>query len=203
MISSLNDLMDYSERYAAKRPTRASRVKLSAPGYPEDVLAELCKKLPYLPESYLKVVRRFQVMGKSIGYFNLWSGSILNKNFVNCVVKANTDSDNPFLNFYDDNLVFEVGSHDPDIVCLGRKNSPICGQAYLLDFESSEDPILRRLAISYEQMLILAGNLHETHVSYRNDKDVGFNEFLSRLSKLEVDDDIANLWSDLLKELIY
>lgn len=203
MISNLDGLIKYSENMAAKFPVIASEIRLCSPGYSDDLLVEVGNKVPYLPDSYFSVVKQIQIVGVSIGQLNLWPVPYGKKDFVASLIEANTSSDNPYLKFYDDNNLVEVARFEANIVCLGRKGSHISDQVYLVDISSGPNPVLQKLANSYEQLLIVAGNLHDISMNYEDDEDAGVSEFQSRLTQLSVDKDSANIWNELLKEALY
>ena len=203
MISNLDGLIKYSENMAAKFPVIASEIRLCSPGYSDDLLVEVGNKVPYLPDSYFSVVKQIQIVGVSIGQLNLWPVPYGKKDFVASLIEANTSSDNPYLKFYDDNNLVEVARFEANIVCLGRKGSHISDQVYLVGISSGPNPVLQKLANSYEQLLIVAGNLHDISMNYEDDEDAGVSEFQSRLTQLSVDKDSANIWNELLKEALY
>lgn len=203
MISNLDGLIKYSESVAAKFPVIASEIRLCSPGYSDDLLVDVGNKVPYLPDSYFSVVKQIKIVGVSIGQLNLWPVPYGKKNFVASLVEANTNSDNPYLKFYDDNDLVEVARLEANIVCLGRKGSQISGQVYLVDISSGPNPVLQKLANSYEQLLIVAGNLHDISMTYEDDEDAGVSEFQSRLTQLCVDEDNANIWNELLEDALY
>lgn len=203
MISNIDGLIKYSENMAAKFPVIASEIRLCSPGYSDYLLVDLGNKVPYLPDSYFSVVKHIQIVGVSIGQLNLWPVPYGKKDFVASLLEANTSSDNPYLKFYDDNNLVEVARLEANIVCLGRKGSQICDQVYLVDISSGPNPVLHKLANSYEQLLIIAGNLHDISMTYENDEDVGVSEFQSRLTQLGVDKDSTNMWKEMLEESLY
>lgn len=203
MISNLNELVKYSAKVAGKFPVIASEIKLCTPGYSDAVFAKISAEVPYLPDSYFDVVKQIQVVGVSIGQLNLWPVPYGKKDFVASIVEANTSSDNPYLKFYSDNNLVEVARLEANIVCLGQKHSQICGNAYLVDISSGPTPTFLKLANSYEQLIICAGNLHDTSTTYEDDEDAGMIEFQMRLNRLGVDDRSANVWKNLLEEALY
>jgi hypothetical protein len=203
MISNLDELIKYSENVAAKFPVIASEIRLCSPGYSDDLLAEVGNEVPYLPDSYFSVVKKIQIVGVSIGQLNLWPVPYGKKDFVASLVEANTSSDNPYLQFYKENSLVEVARLEANIVCLGRKGAQISDQVYLVDICSGPNPVLQKLANSYEQLLIVAGNLHDISMTYEDDEDAGVSKFQSRLTQLGVEVDSANIWNELLEEALY
>ncbi|WP_027709949.1 hypothetical protein [Zooshikella ganghwensis] len=200
MITNLDELVSFLENIAAKFPIIASEIKLCSPGYSDEILVKLRQKAPYLPDSYFDVIKKVKIAGISIGQLNLWPVPYGKKDFVTSIIEANTSSDNPFLDFYRDKNLVEVARLEANIICLSSKSSKTSGYAYLVDISSGPNLILKMLANSFEQLLIIAGNLYDISLSYENNEEVGMNEFKTRLAQLGVDSNTSATWQELLEE---
>ncbi len=203
MISNLDELKRYTEKVAAKFPEIASEIKLCSPGCSEEQLIELSREVPELPSNYLDVAKQVQLVGVSIGQLALWPVPYGKKDFLASLTEANNDSSNPYLGFYSSNDLVEVARLEANIICLGRKSAENEGQAFLIDISSGLDPVIQKLADGFEQLLVIAGNLHDISMSYEDDEDSGISEFASRLNKLGVESSCASIWNELLEEVLF
>ncbi|MBX8489048.1 SMI1/KNR4 family protein [Pseudomonas cichorii] len=200
MINDLCELVAYSERVAQKFPSIAAEIKLCEPGVSDSDLATLVKSVPSLPDGYLNVIKQIKVFGVSIGRLTLWPVPFDRSDLVVSLLEANSSSSNPWLGFYDSNNVVEVARIESNIICLGRKPGEHEGVAYFFDVSSGPDVVLKKVANSFEQLLVIAGNMHDVVLNFEDDEDNGRKEFLSRLRKLGVGKDLFIVWSALLDE---
>lgn len=202
MISNLDELKKYTEEVAARFPVIASEIKLCSPGYSEDQVVELSRVVPELPPSYLNVASQVKLVGVSIGQFSLWPVPYGKKDFTTSLTEANKDYSNPFLDFYSTNGLVEVACLEANKICLGSVAVQSEGQVFLVDISSDPNPVIHKLADNFEQLLVLAGNLHEISRSYEDDEDSGINEFASRLKKFGLDSSSISIWNELLEEAL-
>lgn len=203
MINDLDGLIKYSEKMAAKFPVIASEIKLCSPGCSRNYLSALRADGQYFPDDYLVLLERVQVLGVSIGQLNLWPVPYGRRELLSVLIEANRSPENPWLKFYDDNEIVEVGRWEANIICLGRKGSGDKGKVYFLDINSGLKLNLRPMADSFEQLMILAGNMHEVSMDYEAEPESGVQEFSLRLVKLGVKTDASALWLELLNEALY
>ncbi|GFM70308.1 hypothetical protein PSCICL_13000 [Pseudomonas cichorii] len=200
MINNLCELVAYSEQVAQKFPSIAAEIKLCEPGISDSALATLVKGVPSLPDDYLNVIKQIKVFGVSIGRLNLWPVPFDRSDLVVSLLEVNGSSSNPWLGFYDSNNVVEVARIESNIICLGRKPGEHEGVAYFFDVSSGPDVVLKKVANSFEQLVVIAGNMHDVVLNFEDDEDNGRKEFMSRLRKFGVDKDVSVVWSTLLDE---
>lgn len=203
MISNLDELKKYTEEVAARFPVIASEIMLCSPGYSEEQIVELGRVVPELPPSYLNVASQVKLVGVSIGQFALWPVPYGKKDFTTGLTEANKDDSNPFLDFYSTNALVEVACLEANKVCLGSVAAQSEGQVFLVDISSGPNPVIHKLADNFEQLLLLAGNLHEISMSYENDENSGINEFASRLKSFGLDSSSISIWNELLEEALF
>ena len=203
MINDLDGLIKYSEKMATRFSVIASEIKLCSPGCSKNYLSVLREDGQYFPDDYLELLERVQVLGVSIGQLNLWPVPYGRRELSSVLIEANKSPENPWLKFYDDNEIVEVARWEANIICLGRKGSSDRGKVYFLDISSGLKLSLRPMADSFEQLMILAGNMHEVSMDYEAEPESGVQEFSLRLVTLGVKADASALWLELLNEALY
>lgn len=203
MINDLDGLIKYSEKMATRFSVIASEIKLCSPGCSKNYLSALREDGQYFPDDYLELLERVQVLGISIGQLNLWPVPYGRRELSSVLIEANKSPENPWLKFYDDNEIIEVARWEANIICLGRKGSSDRGKVYFLDISSGLKLSLRPMADSFEQLMILAGNMHEVSMDYEAEPESGVQEFSLRLVTLGVKTDASALWLELLNEALY
>ncbi|GFM58479.1 hypothetical protein PSCICF_46570 [Pseudomonas cichorii] len=200
MINDLGELVAYSEQMALKFPTIAAEIRLCKPGISNRALVHLIEGVPYLPESYLSVIREVRIFGVSIGRLNLWPVSFDKDDLVMSLIEVNGSVSNPWLDFYNANSVVEVARIGANIICLGRKFGGDEGGVYFFDVSSGPAVALKKVADSFEQLLVVAGNMHDVVMSCEGRENNGRKELMSRLRRIGVDDELFGVWSSLLGE---
>lgn len=203
MINDLDGLIQYSERVAARYSAISSEIKLCSPGCSKSYLSTLRENGLFFPEDYLVLLERVQVLGVSIGQLNLWPVPYGRQELLSALMDANSNPKNPWLEFYKDNEIVEVARWEANIICVGRKDSNGEGKVYLLDISSGPKLSLRSLADSFEQMMVVAGNLHEISMDSEAEPESGIQEFSLRLATLGIKADASALWLELLNEALY
>jgi len=200
MINNLDELKLYTEEVATKFPAIASEIKLCSPGCSKEQLATLKQEVPQLPQEYLDIANQVQLVAVSIGQLSLWPVPYGKRDFLLSLIEANTDSSNPYLDFYNSNNLVEVARLEANLICLGKIATENEGQVFLVDISSGENLAIEKLADNFEQLLVLAGNLHQISMFYEEDEDSGVSEFTFRLNRLGLDRDCASIWHGLLEE---
>lgn len=203
MINDLEGLIKYSEEMAAKFPAISSAIKLYSPGYSKGYLSVLRENGQHLPRDYLTLLERVQVLGVSIGQLNLWPVPYGRRELRSSLIEANSSPENPWLEFYVDNNVVEVARWEANIICLGRKNSVDESKVYFLDISSGLQLTLRPMADSFEQLMIVAGNLHEVSMDYGSDPETGVQVFVLCLASLGIKEHASSVWLELVNEAFY
>ncbi|WP_339453360.1 SMI1/KNR4 family protein [Pseudomonas sp. JAI120] len=203
MINDLGGLIKYSEKIAARFSVIASEIKLCSPGYSKNYLSSLREDGQHFPDDYLVLLERVQVLGVSIGQLNLWPVPYGRRELSSVLIEANRSPENPWLTFYNDNEIVEVARWEANIICLGRKDSSNNGKVYFLDISSGHKLSLRPMADSFEQLIIVASNLHEVSIDYEEEPESGVQAFSLRLVTLGIKADSSALWLELLNEALY
>lgn len=197
MIKNLNDLIMFTTSLAQDYSSKlASQIKLESPGRQEKEINQLLKNLPFIPDNYLSLIKQVNLLGVSIGYFNLWPASFTKESLTDSIILANTDSSNPFLDYYQEKKLIEVASYEADKICLIKRNSPNNkeGKVFLIDITSTPNISETEIADSFLQLLLLAGNLGEVNRLYPDSLQKGIIEFKIRMEKLNVPKNIQEQW---------
>ncbi len=202
MINNLDELIQYSEKMAVRFSVISSEIKLCSPGCSESYLSALRARAHYFPDDYLALLGRVNLLGVSMGQLNLWPVPYGRHDVLSSLVEANRSPENPWLRFYDDNAVIEVARWEANIICLGRRNTRDPGSVYFFDIRSGPNRCLRPMADSFEQLMVVAGNLHEVAMEYEAEPESGVKDFSSRLVALGINARASTLWLELLDEAL-
>lgn len=203
VINDLEGLVRYSEEMAGKFPAISSEIKLYSPGCSKDYLSVLREDEQHFPCDYLALLERVQVLGVSIGQLNLWPVPYGRRELRSSLIEANSSPENPWLEFYVDNNIVEVARWEANIICLGRKNTVNEGKVYFLDISSGPQLTLRPMADSFEQLMVVAGNLHEVSMDYESDPEAGVQVFALCLASLGIKEHASSIWLELVNEEFY
>jgi hypothetical protein len=159
MIRTLDELVAFTERLAAEDPELADVLRIERPGCSPEEVEELKSMVPGIPDSYLQVVQAIRVNGASIGYFQLSPSA---SRTASLAAKVRTYSDPAVSGMA--RHARRVGAYlvayweaDP----IGVVHSPGTyrpGQVVL--FSPGKPPAV--IAESFEQFLLIAGNLDES-----------------------------------------
>jgi hypothetical protein len=166
MIDSLDALIQYTERVAQASPLIARRVQITRPGCEPDTIAVLRKAFPGLPDSYTSVLESIAIDGISIGYFNLTPGRS-RASLVDELRAHNDPTITPMAEVYRQCGVYQVASFEADPICVAHREGPFeIGQIVKYDdVLPTKMPVV--LADSFEQLLLIAGNLQEIRGNHK------------------------------------
>jgi hypothetical protein len=186
VITSIDELAAFTRTLADKLPELRDSIVLQQPGYPQDALDFLSSELPGIPQSYLSVVKSFRLDGIAIGYFQLSPQSFDGNNLIEKLIACNKSGANPFAERHQQHGVYQVASWEADPICVVYKDGPY-KKGQIVKY-SVENPTARPivLADTFEQFLVLAGNLDAIRDSYSesDDSSVGLSEFRMCLAQL-------------------
>jgi hypothetical protein len=188
VIGSIQELVDFFEAQAVADPELSDELRIEQPGIGQADQARLRAALPLLPDSYLEVAIRISLSGRSIGYIRLTppgGGGI-----VSVLIEANQSSANPFLDRLKEEQVIEVGSVEGDPLVV----APGVGEVYLLIHDDPGMP-LRPIASSFENLVLLAGNLEQAMFSHEEPNEA-LEEFEKVLTLLEQKPAAQEWWSE-------
>lgn len=189
MINTLEDLQVYIAEYAMRFPPDARpRFLLRRSSIAVKDLVRLRSALN-LPESYLACLRRFDLEGVSIGYFQVWPQAP-GTDIVDRIMAAN-GSINPRLDYLQKERLYEVAGWDADHICVASQSSSMPGRVYWMADElpdSSAHPI----ATSFSEFLIAAGRL--VQVGAQGDGQELLETFLSDLGNIMADVSLVGAW---------
>lgn len=180
MIFTLNDLIAYTHTQASVAPaTVADELRITRPGCTENELRCLSKALPGIPESYLSVIGSMNINGVVIGYFELTPGRGVTINIVEKLSRFNDMSHGlPNISTHRDGAYLIAKLEADPIGIIYRANRFEVGQVVLYEHDRPE-ALPGVLADSFEQFLLIAGNLDEILGSRESpdDWDVVYKRF--------------------------
>jgi len=188
VIQSLQELIEFFEAQAVAEPELADDLRLDRPGLGDADEARLRAELPLLPDSYFEVARRVDLSGKSIGYIRLTPPN--RGDVVSALIDANKTPANPFLDRLRSEQVTEVGSVEGDPLVLGP-----AGDEVRLLIHDRPALSLRRVASSFEILVLLAGNLEQAMLSSEELSEAG-SEFEKVITSLEPNPEAREWWSE-------
>jgi hypothetical protein len=164
-------------------PLIAKRVHIRRPGCPPDVISALRGTFPGLPESYLSVAESLAIDGISIGYFNLTPSLSRDKSLPEQLRAFNDPTIRPMAEPFVQHGVYGVASLESDPVCVAHADGTFkVGQVVKYsDVMPGAPPVV--LADSFEQLLLIAGNLQEIR-GKREEPAQALREFREYLTPL-------------------
>jgi len=197
MIDSLDDLVRYSEEVAKASPLISKKVQIVRPGCQPEVVAALRQLLPGLPESYLSVAESIAIDGIVIGYFNLTPG-LPRARITEKLRVSNDPVMAPMAERFRQHGVYQVASWEADPICVTHTAGMFeIGQLVMYNVGMpAEPPVV--LADSFEQLLLIAGNLQEIGDKY-DEPARALGEFRAYLAPLVAGrkDDMESTWTQI------
>ena len=191
MIRNLDDLIGYTRKLGDKLPALRDSIVLERPGCTLEVANEIGEALPGIPESYLDVAKAIRLVGIAIGYFQLapnsYNGTDLLEKLVDC------NSTTAMRSRFDDDGVFQVASWEADpIAVVHRSGRHAVGEVLKYNAGNPEQDAAA-LANSFEQFLLLAGNLDAVRDKYADvdDPSEGIPEFEACLGEIASGRDVS------------
>jgi hypothetical protein len=152
MLNSLTELEAWTRKLGEQVPALAHEIVLSDGGLSSDDLKSVEKALNVrLPESYGRVACAKGLYGVSIGYFGLWPTFDSGEDLRRSLIRANTEGACA-------DLVW-VARQEANPICIRTAGNADEGAVFRIDRMSSPEPRCDRIADSFEQFLLLAGNL--------------------------------------------
>ena len=202
MIRNLKELIGYLDVKARSFPVIASEIRLLSPGLTKGEIEELTSVFPDLPDSYFEVLKKVKVENISIGYFNISPGGSNKFNFVERLSRLNSGFDNPFLDHMKVENIIEVASLEADPICVGCRNTNKGGKVYIYDHTELNNFEIKLIANSFEEMLILAGNISEVKMSFKDNMEAGVNELTRRIKEFNVPKECEEFWASQIEMAI-
>jgi len=203
MIRNLKDLSYYLKNLesAFEDPIHKASFKIYAPGITKKEEKLLRTNLKNIPETYLEIVRRYNLLGVSVGYFDCSPGDLY-KNLVESLIDANCHDTFFPKEFMEKHRMYQIGSGNTDLVCVTAGTDQFKEGEILLveegyDIYNPQDDQIHPLAKDFEQFLIVAGNFDEIHCATIEDNsnwEEKKNEFIERLRLLGVDENYHKAW---------
>ncbi|RCS43247.1 hypothetical protein DTL42_19005 [Bremerella cremea] len=169
MITSLDELVAYSESQAEELPALKDRILLKRPGSEKEEADRLTVLLPQLPSSYVSVAEEIDLLGVSIGFFELSPTSTPGVSLSEKLLRCNKDAG--MRSIFERDGVYQIGSWDADPVAVAITSGSFQhGQVVKY---SVGNPALtpESLADSFEQFLCIAGSLDEIRAKYADEDD--------------------------------
>lgn len=162
MISTLEDLVKYTERRAAKSPAIAARVLLKSPGVARQERLKLEQQLPGLPASYLECAERFRLETVELGMVALRPRNFGGQGLAERLIVANGPS-NPVADILRSHSLYEVASWETDPIGVVRVDAPAerRREVVLVDITSHPTISWSPLAPDFATFLVMAGRLYE------------------------------------------
>jgi hypothetical protein len=199
MISNIEDLISFTNNLEIILPQLKGKIALNYSGCPKEEIDKIKNAFPKMPKTYLDFVKQIDLVGKSIGYFQLApnseKGETLYEKLNNCNIHS------AFKEVFQMNEVYQIGSWEADPICIVYKsNQLVNGQIVKLNSEiKNQKPDI--LANSFVDYLLIVGNLElikwDTKFSENSNKKV--KEFKSIVARFALD---LGPWLNLSNVLI-
>ncbi len=201
-MENLSSLIVFLGELASTYPSFADEIEIQKNGYSKNDINQIKNDLPNIPEDFLETLCKIKIDRVSIGVFEL--SPIINgvSDFKNYLSNVNRDPLNPFLGFFSKNSLIEIGRVEANLLCIGVAKSKYEGNVFLIDITSSDIIALKKLADSYEEVLVLAGNLLEICIKFEDCEQLALEEFNARLKRMSIIDEVRSNWIELLEENI-
>jgi hypothetical protein len=195
-INTLDDLIAYSETIADPEFWEPA---VERPGLSADELAELERRFPDLPESYLRVLEEVRVLGRELGHFRLSP-------------PADEDDDDEEPSFADalehwneahvlademqERDLVEVAAASVHSLCVQRGGD---GRIlWLEERDEGEEPVVRDLAPSFGDLLLMAGRYDERRRAGADDGAPAEAIVDAIDDGIELNDEQRRSWADLI-----
>ena len=170
-------------------------------GISDTQFSHLHDVLPELPETYTECLKKYNVLGVSVGYFSISPISWDSDSIVDSLIKAQSPEESFLPRTILDPLgLYWIGNNNNDTIYVAGKNSPyeegeiIAIHEFILNAEEKDfDDYRMPLAKDFEQFLVIAGNLNEVH-RLNAEPEISKAEMLRRLRVLEVDEKYHESW---------
>lgn len=161
MISSLKELIDYTEQAAAAYPRLADEIRIRWRAEPRRFASELGQQLPGMPRSYLAVLDALDFDGVTIGYFQLAPSCSPSKSLLQRLVDSNDPRVNPLAVEFRRLGVYQVAAWESDPICVARTTATDAAGSVTMMKTVVSAPSAEPLAVDFEELLLIAANLDE------------------------------------------
>jgi hypothetical protein len=161
-----------------------------------NIIERLQKAFPNLPESYVSFIKKYEVRGVSIGRWELSVCSSKKEDFVEEMLEWN-DPENIRSSIARKHDLYYWGSDGGDEYFVAGKESDFNeGEILAIDHEEyfDEEVSIRKMAESYEQFLIICGNLYQVSRDESLDEEEKIEEMKIRLKTLELEGEYVKSW---------
>lgn len=188
-----------SEFFSSEIYRRAFQIYL--PGISRESEKKLKLHIDDLPESYLKVARKYNLLRVSIGMFSLCPRERC-KTLDESIIDSLNDSFFP-QEFMEKHKMYQVGFYNTDLICVTSGTDQFANGEVLFveegyDIYHPQDSQVHPLAKDFEQFILVAANLDRNGVSGDSREfPAKQQEFLERLKKLGVDEKYHDMWLSL------
>lgn len=185
MIANIQELAEFTRRLGDKIPHLRDGIALKQPGYSQEAINGTAAKFPEMPESYWSLVRTLKLDGVAIGFFQLSPQAYEGVNLLEKLSRCNT-STNPFHNTNQHYGLYQVASWEADPICVAFRDGPFKKGQIVKYNVGNPNALPDVLADSFEQFLLLAGNLDAVRDAYSeaDNPSQGLNEFKGCFEKL-------------------
>lgn len=204
MINNMSELieeMKNSEKEFFSSEIHRKAFQIYMPGISREGEDKLKAYIGDLPESYLDVAKKYNLLGVCVGMFSLCPRERF-ETLEDSITDALNDSFFP-KEFMEKYKMYQVGSYNTDLICvtLGTEhfaNGEVLFVEEGFDIYNPQDSQVLPLAKDFEQFIIVAANLNsgEINEDYSNYEEKK-QEFLERLKKLEIDKKYHEIWLSL------
>ena len=200
MAELIDEMKDSEEEFLSSEAHRKG-FQIYLPGISKESEKNLKLHIDDLPESYLEVARKYNLLRVSIGMFSLYP-----RERCETLDESIIDSLNdPFFpkEFMEKYKMFQVGFYNTDLVCVTAGTEQFANGEVLFveegfDIYNPQDSQVLPLAKDFEQFILVAANVGRDGVSADSlDFPAKQQEFLERLKKLRVDEKYHDVWLSL------
>lgn len=172
MIQDLKQLMAFTENLASQSPLIQSEIVMKGPGSSPADIERLKKELPHIPTSYLEVIEKIKLDTTSLHYFQFSPAFSPKQSLVEALVEWNQSNENPLHNLHKKNKTYEVARFESlPIAVVFQKGEFSAGQVVVYNFETSPTGHIHVLANSFEQFLLLVGNLAQLSQTIKHNNE--------------------------------
>lgn len=206
MINNLNELQKYVTKDIDLHtdPLHKKSFMMLEPGITDNDIKLLKEKCPYIPETYTDIIKKYNFLGVSLGYFNLSPGVLYN-NLTEAIIEAQED---PFFSkeFMDRYKIYQIGFNNTDLIYVTHGTKKFSEGEILFveegeDIYNPQDSQIHPIAKDFEQFLIITGNMDQIQRGINEDEsnyEEKKNEFIERLRILNVDKTYQKFWLSFL-----
>ncbi|MDB5339641.1 MAG: hypothetical protein JWN70_5260 [Planctomycetaceae bacterium] len=184
MITNFDELIAYTTRLGDTMPALYHSVVLKRPGCSLQELERIVTSFPNMPESYLQVAGDIALVGIAIGYFQLAPNSSQGDTLCDKLQDCNRNAGMKGRFQFDS--VYQIGTWDADPICVAHQAKRYApGQIVKYNAGNpNQDAVV--LAETYEQFLLLAGNLDMVRDTYADadDPSEGIPEFKTTVENI-------------------